>query len=178
MDWRMMSQRERKIQRTKTRKDRTWNHFIYYSDFSKWSPFINMKEIKDYNPEHWRVAFEMYQEKGRKFITPEEYDFIQPILNGQRTKEIMLDSLAEESMEFWAKGWGWIIPWVHTLETVTDRLTKVAILRTLRKILGTKLNSRDYHPESIIEFFKRHPGISEKSKQRYFDVRWETLNNA
>jgi len=167
-----MTNKEQKIRRNKIRKDRVWNNFLYFCNFKKWPAFINLKEITDYNPEDYREAFERYQTGGKHALkNAQELLYIQPILDGQRQKEILLDSLAEESMEYWAKGWGWIYPWVHTLDMKVDRLTKVAILRSLRTMLGTKLNCTEYHPENILNFFVRHPGIKPKTKKRFLDLR-------
>lgn len=87
----------------KVRKERTWKHFLYHCNFDKFPPFINNKAVEDYDPEKWRDAFERYQEKGRKALTEEELINIKPILDGQRSKEILLNGLAEESLDFWAK---------------------------------------------------------------------------
>jgi len=159
-----------KQRRKKIRKDRTWNHFLFWCGFDRNPAFINMKEVENYNPEKWRTAFEFYQERGSRGLTSEELENIKPIIDGQRIKEITLNGLVTESMEFWANGWGWINPFIATLTThpKVDRLTKVAILRMIRNMQGGK---GKYDPNSVVDFFLRHPGISDKTKDHYFSIK-------
>lgn len=130
-----------------------------------------MQEVKDYDPEKWRSAFEHYQEKGSKGLSSEELTHIKPIVDGQRIKEITLNGLVTESMEFWANNWGWINPFVATLTTLpkVDRLTKVAILRMMRNMQGGIKGK--YNSNSVMDFFVRHPGISSKTKNHYLSIK-------
>jgi hypothetical protein len=160
-----LKQRKKKI-----KKDRVWNHFLFWCNFKENPAFINMQEVKDYDPERWRTAFEHFQEKGSRGLSSEELTYIKPIVDGQRIKEITLNGLVTESMEFWANGWGWINPFIATLtmHPKVDRLTKVAILRMIRNMQGGK---GKYNPNSVVDFFMRHPGISDKTKNHYFNIK-------
>ena len=160
-----------KKRKQKIRKDRVWNHFMYWCDFENNKPFIDLQVVVDYDPNDWRDAFERYQTNGAKALSTIELKFIEPIVNGQRIKEITLNGLATESLEFWANSWGWIYPWIDSLtrEPFYDRLTKVAILRTIRKMQGGKKGH--YNPNSVIDYFMSHPGISEKTKQYYLNLK-------
>ena len=130
----------------------------------------DLKRIEDYEPEKFRAAFEHFQSRGRKGLSTEELYGIHPLVSAQKAKEVTLTSMAEESMEYWSKGWGWDVPWSHTCDTrregakPMDRLTYVAILRTRKSI------AKDPH-----DFFERHPGISAEIKQRYFANRVAAL---
>ena len=131
----------------------------------------DLKPIPNYDPTRYRKAFERFQTHGRNGIIAEDIYGIAPLLGAQKAKEVTLTSMAIESMEWWSKGFGWEIPWLDTLERVKlgekmDRLTRVAILRTVKSI------SKD-----PISFFERHPGISHELKQRYFSFRVSTLEN-
>lgn len=122
----------------------------------------DLKRIEGYQPERYRSAFERFQTHGRKGLSGDELYGIHPLVAAQKAKEVTLTSMAEESMEWWAKGFGWATPWLDTLGRVKegekmDRLTRVAILRTMKSI------ANDPH-----DFFERHPGISAGIKQRYF----------
>lgn len=154
---------KRRRTRKQIKSDRLWKHWLYWLGDG---PFFNSKleTLIDYNPDLYRAAFERYQSHGKRALTAEELEGIQPLLNGQKSKEILLTSLAIESMEFWAEGCGWIHPWRHTLESPgdrpMDRLTKVAILRCIRSL-----------KEDSIGFFIRHPGIESHRKERYLAIR-------
>jgi hypothetical protein len=149
---------------TRTRKqvkaDRLWKHWLSWLG----EPFgIDLRPIPNYDPSCFRVAFEHFQTHGRKGLTEHELCGIHPLLCAQKAKEITLTSMAEESMEYWSKGWGWVTPWLHTCNQVKsgekmDRLTYVAILRTIKSI------AKDPHG-----FFERHTGIDPKTKARYFN---------
>ncbi len=159
----------------KTRKqiksDRLWKHWLYWLADEVFDN--NLKKIENYDPEKYRSAMYKWQTYGGKSLTDDELSGVKPLIDAQKAKEIFLTSLAEESMEYWSKGWGWIWPWRHTIDArktdirKMDRLTYVAILRTIRSI------EKDPH-----DFFERHPGISDRLKARYFSIRATTLENA
>ncbi|MFZ4765828.1 MAG: hypothetical protein ACOYMN_12830 [Roseimicrobium sp.] len=154
--------------RKQVRADRLWRHWLSWMG-EPYGP--DLKRIEGYEPEKYRSAFERFQTHGRKGLSVDELYGIHPLLAAQKAKEVTLTSMAEESMEWWAKGNGWDIPWQHTCDTrkeggkPMDRLTYVAILRTRKTI------SKDPH-----DFFERHPGISAELKQRYFCYRVATLD--
>ena len=145
--------------RKQVRSERLWKHWLYWLSES---PFgRDMRPLAGYSPEQYRGAFEHFQSSGRKGLTETDLEGIHPLLCAQKAKEVFLTSLAEESMEWWAKGWGWIHPWQHTLDTrregkPLDRLTHVAILRTVKKLA-----------KDPFAFFQRHPGIPDELKLRY-----------
>ncbi len=141
--------------RKQIRRDRLWKHWLSFLSKKCYGP--DFKEIKDYNPELWRNAFEKFQTYGKSKLTKEEIYNIEPLIAAQKSKEITLTSLAEESMWYWSTGGGWIYPWLGSLQKPIERLFRVAILRTMRKI-------RD---SGSLEFFLSHPGISEETKTRY-----------
>jgi len=148
--------------RKQVRADRLWRHWLSWMG-EPYGP--DFKRIEGYQPEKYRSAFERFQTHGRKGLSEDELYGIHPLLSAQKAKEVTLTSMAEESMEWWSKGNGWAIPWLDTLEKVKsgekmDRLTRVAILRTVKTI------AKDPH-----DFFERHPGISAELKQRYFSYR-------
>jgi len=160
-----------KLGRRRTRKqvraDRLWRHWLSWMG-EPCGP--DLKRIEGYQPNEYRSAFERFQTHGRKGLSQDELYGIHPLLAAQKAKEVTLTSMAEESMEWWAKGNGWAIPWHDTLERVKsgekmDRLTRLAILRTMKSI------TKDPH-----DFFERHPGISAELKQRYFSYRVATLD--
>ena len=153
--------------RKQVRADRLWRHWLSWIG-DPHGP--DLKRIKGYQPERYRSSFERFQTHGRKGLSEDELYGIHPLLAAQKAKEVTLTSMAEESMEWWAKGNGWAIPWYDTLKRVKngekmDRLTRVAILRTMKSI------AKDPH-----DFFERHPGISAELKQRYFSYRVATLD--
>lgn len=140
------------------RKDRTWRHFLFW--LGKGPHFINMKEAHGYDPEMWRVAFERYQSQGAASLSPAELSGIQPLIDGQRQKEICLNGHVSESMEWWASHQGWIHPLRDSLmRGGYDRVTKLALLRIVRAM-----------KKDVISFFQRHPGIEEKVKERHFQA--------
>ena len=147
-----------KKRKRQIRRDRTWNHFLYWlsdlkfhSNFTKW--------VEPYNPEDHRLDFEEYQSHGARNLTAEQIEGIKPLLDGQVSKEITLNLLVEESMEWWAHGAGWTYPFLSFLSFKNDRLTKVAVLRIKKQL-----------QEDNIGFWMRHPGISEDSKQKYLSI--------
>lgn len=152
--------------RKQIKADRLWRHWLSWMG----EPFgPELKPISNYNPSRYRRAFEQFQAHGRKGLSAEDQYGIEPLLSAQKAKEVTLTSMAIESMEWWSKGHGWAIPWLDTLERVKggekmDRLTRVAILRTVESI------SKDPHG-----FFERHPGITPELKQRYFSYRVASL---
>jgi hypothetical protein len=138
------------------RQDRTWKHFLFW--LGNGPHFINMQQSSDYNPEQWRAAFERYQSQGKSALSNDELAGIQPLIDGQRQKEICLNGHVAESMEWWAWHQGWIHPLRDSLiRGGYDRLTKVAILRMIRSM-------RD----DLVGFFARHPGLDESVKSRHF----------
>lgn len=147
--------------RKQIKSDRLWKHWLYW--LGEHPAFDhNLKEIKDYNPELYRNAMKNYQTHGRKALSNDEFYGVKPLLDAQKAKEIFLTSLAEESLEYYCKRWGWILPWQHTIDggrrENIDRLTKVAILRTIKSI-----------QKDPFDFFQRHPGIKPHIKQKYIN---------
>lgn len=148
------------------RSDRLWKHWLYWLGDNP--PFaLNLQgPIPDYKPEDHRKTFEYFQTHGAKTLSSADLVGIYPLLCAQKSKEILLTSLATESMDWWAKSDGWAYPWLHTLDTrkegrnPMDRLTYVAILRTMKNL------AKDPHG-----FFERHPGIPADLKALYFAQR-------
>ena len=160
-----------KLTRKQIKANRLWKHWLYWlGDAVPFGP--DLKPIPNYNPEQWRSAFERYQTLGSGGISSEALWHIAPLIAAQRSKEVFLTSLAQESLEFWASGFGWSAPWYHTLECGRsdarrmDRLTRVAILRTMRSIKADPVG-----------FFSRHPGIKQHTKERYFALFLDTTTN-
>lgn len=114
-----------------------------------------MRKIENYDPERWRDAFFRYQTYGRKSISEEERNGIKPLIDGQGNKEIFINSLILETMEFDARWWGWIHPINHTLQTGVDRLTKVALLKIRRDLAGVKRANGKLTREQRYGFFDR-----------------------
>jgi hypothetical protein len=81
---------------------------------------------------------------------------IEPLIWCQKCKEITLQQLVDEMSEWWSKGWGWMYPLQSTLETTTERLMKVALLRIRERI----------QREGFLSFFLRYPGIKQRMKDR------------
>ena len=141
------------------RQDRLWKHFMSFLDSKVFGP--DMRVMDGYNPELWRDAFFRYQAQGPTALTDTELFHIHPLIDAQKRKEITLTGLAEESMEWWSKGAGWIYPWLDTINRKPiDRLFKVACMRTMRTIAKDSLG-----------FFINHPGINADLKKRYLDER-------
>lgn len=161
MNYINLSKKQRK---KKTKSDRLWKHFMYWCDFKNNPPFINLVEVKDYKPEKWRNAFERLQERGAKSLTAEELQNIKPILDGQRQKEIFLNGIIEEGMEFWSTGHGWWYPLYASFKDCDDRLTKVAIGKIIRNLYG--YGKKEYSPMAAIDFFIRTPSISPRIKEK------------
>lgn len=155
--------------RKQIKADRLWKHWLSWMG----EPFgPDLKRIKNYDPSKFRDAFEMFQTHGRRALSESQLYGIEPLLAAQKAKEATLTSMAIESMEWWSKGGGWAIPWLDTLSRAKegermDRLTRVAILRTIKSI------AKDPH-----NFFSRHPGIPDKLKERYFNYRAASLGDA
>ena len=151
--------------RKQVKADRLWKHWLHWLSPTPFGP--DLKPIPDYNPGTYRNAFERFQTHGPKALTEAERYGITPLIAAQKAKEVFLTSLAEESMEWWAKGHGWIYPWLSTLSfrknsPPMDRLTYVAILRTMRSLDHDSLG-----------FFLRHPGIAPELKQRYLSIKFD-----
>ena len=158
-----------KLKRQQIRKNRIWKHFLYWCNFKENPPFINLQEIQDYDPEKWRTTFELCQEQGRKKLTSEELLNIKPILDGQRQKEIFLNGIITESMEFWAMGYGWMPPLYASFKECSDRLTKVAIGKIIKNMYGDK----EYEPHAALNFFLRTSSISERIKSKLLALKFE-----
>lgn len=160
-----------KKSRKQIRSDRLWKHWLYWLKPPYFGP--DWKELPNYDPEEYREAFHAFQTHGSGAVPHEKHAGLAPLVAAQRAKEVFLTTLALESFEWWAKGWGWEHPWQHTLEMgktdqkKMDRLTKVAILRTIKSI----------RPDPL-DFFDRHPGITAEEKVRFFGVREATLGAA
>lgn len=103
--------------------------------------------------------FLQFQEKGRRSLTPEQTREIEPLVWCQKCKEITLQQLVDEMSEWWSKGWGWMYPLQSTLDTTTERLMRVALLRILRRI----------RREGFLAFFLRYPGIKQRVRDRRID---------
>ncbi len=145
--------------RKQVKADRLWWHWLFW--LSDTPMGRDLKPIENYRPEEWREPFDRFQSCGASCLSSRELDSIYPLICAQRAKEVVLTSLAEESMEWWAKGDGWIYPWLHTLQTKgLDRLTRVAILRTMKSIA-----------KDPVDFFNRHPGLTPKTKERFFSLK-------
>lgn len=122
-----------RLSRKIIRQNRLWSHFLYWlgdgphfhSDGSRWD---------DYEPERWRKTFLNFQSNGRRGLSPDEIDGITPLIDGQRRKELTLNSLVIEMLIWDSEGWGYIHPAMHVLETKMDRLTRLSVLRTLNNI--------------------------------------------
>ena len=155
--------------RKQIKSDRLWRHWLYWvGDAIPFGP--DLKPIQNYDPNQWRSEFERFQSKGPSGMSSDVLWHIAPLIAAQRAKEVFLTSLAEESLEFWSEGAGWALPWLHTIDTRNrdrpmDRLTYVAILRTMKSIKVDPLN-----------FFMRHPGISEKRKKEALAVRVASID--
>jgi hypothetical protein len=161
----------KKQRKKKIKADRLWRHFMYWCDFKNNPPFINLVEVQDYDPEKWRNAFERFQERGAKSLTTEELQNIKPILDGQRQKEIFLNGIIEEGMEFWSTGHGWWYPLYASFKDCDDRLTKVAIGKIIRNLYG--YGKKEYDPMASVDFFLRTPCISDRIKSKLFATKYE-----
>lgn len=145
-----------KLSKKQIRKNRTWKHFLFW--LGSGPHFIDMKQAKGYNPEQWRDAFERYQSQGPKALSEQELAGIQPLLDGQRQKEICINGHVAEAMEWWASHQGWMHPLRDSLlRGGYDRLTRLSLLRIIRGLT-----------DDTMSFFQRHPGLDEKVKQRHF----------
>lgn len=146
-----------RLSRSALRSNRWWKHILYYLPEKVFGP--DLRDLVEYDPNQWRAAFEKFQTHGRKDLSAAELYHIEPLIAAQRHKEVTLTTLAAESLEWWEKGWGWGWPWRAVLESkpCPDRLTRVAIMRTMKTISKDSLG-----------FFQRHPGLSEEAKQRAF----------
>jgi hypothetical protein len=164
-----MNKFNNKKRKKKFKADRLWKHFMYWCDFKNNPPFIGMKIVQDYDPEMWRNAFEKFQSNGSKYLTQEEMINIKPILDGQRQKEIFLNGIVEESMEFWSTGHGWRIPLYAAFCECSDRLTKVAIGKIIRNMYGH--GKKEYQPMAATDFFIRTPSISDRIKSKLLSTR-------
>ena len=137
--------------RQQIRSNRLWKHW------KSWLPSpvfgLDMRRIDSYDPEPWRDAFQRFQTHGRHALTEAEYEGIWPLICAQKNKEITLTSLVDESMEWWANRWGWIYPFADFLAGGGDRLTRLAVMRTMKNIA-----------QDSIGFFLRHPGIKHDIK--------------
>ena len=165
-----------KLTKKQIRANRLWNHFKSYISY----PIFNSSghKVDNYDPEPWRDAFMRYQSLGRKALTEEEREGIKPLIDAQANKEIFINSLVLETLEFDAKGWGFIHPINSTLDTGVDRLTKRALLKIKRNLLGKfrkdgKLQKeKDYDMGffwRLNNFYKRHP-VSEKEESQFLKL--------
>lgn len=134
------------------KQDRLWEHFKYFlpdkifkSDLTKWH---------NYNPELYKQIFLDYQSYGRKNLTLEQLENIKPLLDGQRQKEIFLNSVVMEIFEWDSKGWGWIYPIDSILSEKLDRLTRLSLLKIRKRLRGKNKNL--YFPNRL-NFYLSHP---------------------
>jgi len=135
------------------RKNRLWKHWLYWlGEPPYWD---NWHEYKNYDPEKFRDAFEKFQTHGRPALSEEEWFGIQPLKNAQNQKEFVLTGLCEEALEFWAQNMGWVHPLNHYVSTSKDRLTKVAVLRIIKRI----------QEDGAETFLLGHPKIPQKRKE-------------
>jgi hypothetical protein len=140
------------------RKNRTWKHFLSWLGNAPY--YFELKEIKDYQPEKWRDAFERFQTFGPKSLTVEEFIHIQPLISGQKAKEICINGHVEEAMDWWSSLQNWSIPFKDSLlRGGYDRLTRLSLLRIMKSI-----------QEDGIGFFSKTTSIDGNIKSRFFDT--------
>lgn len=152
-----------KKQKQQIRKNRLWKHWLrWLGEAPYWD---NWHEYKDYDPEKFRDAFEKFQTHGRSVLTDDEWFGIQPLKNGQNQKEFVLTGLCEEALEFWSQNLGWIYPLSHYASQEKDRLTKVAVLRIIKRI----------EEDGAAKFLLGHPKIPQKRKDYAVATKYSDL---
>lgn len=156
---------EKKMTKKEIRKKRDSEHWKFWLP----DPLFDWegKKTTDYDADKWIPAFLVFQSHGRGPLSEDEWNGIQPLISGQRNKEITISSIIEESMEFWANGWGCLVPLRHTFDTnktdarKLDRKTLAAMIKIFRQIR-----------EDSVGFFKRTSAISEDKKTRYINHKY------
>jgi hypothetical protein len=122
-----------------------------YRHWQYWSGIDDITEIFD--------DFLLIQTYGKRCLSEERYNHIQPLIWAQKTKEITIKNIIEESIEFWLNGEGAIIPILCVFENnkmdgiKMDRKTLKTIIKIYRKILL-----------SPYDFFTSYTGISKEQK--------------
>ena len=141
-----------KSSKKEIRNMRLWQHFKYYLPVKVFNSRLSV--IEDYNPEIHKNNFFKYQSYGRKSLSESELEGIKPLIDAQALKEIFLNSLVIETLEWDANGWGWIYPINSTLSGKLDRLTRLAILKIKKGLSGDK---DEFTFADRLDFYQRHP---------------------
>ena len=98
------------------------------------------------------------QTHGPKKLTQDQLQRIEPLIWGQKCKEITIKSLVEEMSDWWTQGWGWSYPINHTLENIKGDWTfKLSVLKIRQRIVE----------RGFLEFLKTYPGFSHEERVRY-----------
>ena len=109
------------------KRDQLWRHFV------SWLPAVCFRRDQtrwdDYDPEPWRDAFFRFQTHGESRLNKDELDGIWPLICAQKNKEITLNSIVLETMEWDASGWCWFFPLRDILSRQLEPLTRLALTK-------------------------------------------------
>lgn len=136
------------------RKRRVTRHFSGFIDRHRWP---------DFSPTDNQVKwFHTLQSEGKKSLSAEQLDSLEPLIWAQKSKEITIKGLVSEMAEWWCKGWGWWYPMEATVTTIKgDWMFKAALLRIRRQI----------ETKGFLGFLESFTGLSFSEKQRYVGFR-------
>ena len=103
-----------------------------------------------------------YSSFGKKHLTDGQIEKIQPLIEGQKSKEITIKMVVCEMSEWWSNGWGWIYPLWDMIENESDPVM-LKVWRHFERIIN-----RDG-----FEFFLRdYSGLSLEEKGKYVDRKY------
>ena len=100
-----------------------------------------------------------YSSFGKKVLTTEQIEKIEPLINGQKTKEITIKLVVQEMSEWWSNGWGWGYPLYHMIENETDPI----MLKVWNRFIYL-INKNGY-----CDFLEEFSGIDDRDKKKYIE---------
>lgn len=92
--------------------------------------FVDLHRFPDFQLTDDMIAAEAKrQTHGPCKLTESEVALLEPLRDGQKWKEVIIDGLVQEMAEWWSKGWGWWYPMAaHLRYERNDWIMKKALL--------------------------------------------------
>ena len=84
---------------------------------------------------------------------------IEPLINGQKTKEITIKLVVLEMTEWWSNGWGWGYPLFNMIENEKDKV----MLKVWNRFIYL-INKNGY-----CDFLEEFSGIDDCDKKKYIE---------
>jgi len=98
-----------------------------------------------------------YSSRGRKRLTPEQILQIEPLIDGQKIKEMTIKMMVCELSEWWSNHWGMLGLLWHLQEIESDHF----MFQVLRKF------EQDIEQKGFMNFLYDYSGLSDDEKEKY-----------